>query len=202
VRLTVWQVAPVCRVVGSFTRRGHTGANRIRFNGRFHGRRLPAGTYVVELRAKRSKVVHVTIAIFASGKPSRSAIRAARTTDVCGAQSLTANPLTGGLPFSSASPPHANKVVSSGVEAVQTVSRSLRHADSAFAPGSLAHHVAKNPIVIVCLGLALLLLGMAALPQEALPDPRLAVLVTHRRAAFAAAGGAVFMLGVLLLALD
>src|SRR5207247_7444207 len=47
---TVVQVSPVCRTAGSFSVVGHRGINRVRFNGRLHGRRLPPGTYRIGAR--------------------------------------------------------------------------------------------------------------------------------------------------------
>src|SRR5207248_5495432 len=104
VRFTVVEVFPLCRVVGSFTVRGHAGRNRFRFNGRVHGKRLPAGTYQIGLRTKRGRLLRVTIAIFDAPISSTSAVAAARTRNVCGATAFLSS-----LPGFSLLPPVEGK---------------------------------------------------------------------------------------------
>src|SRR5207247_140257 len=81
---TVVQVSPVCRTAGSFSVVGHRGINRVRFNGRLHGRRLPPGTYRIGARTGHSQAaLHLVVVIVDSGTPSSTALAAARHSDVC-----------------------------------------------------------------------------------------------------------------------
>ncbi len=49
---------------------------------------------------------------------------------------------------------------------------------------------AANPVVIALLALAVLILGLAALPRAAVPDPRVTALVAEHRVALTTAGTA------------
>ena len=47
IHFTVLSQGPDCRRLGSFSRQGRRGVNRVRFFGRLHGRPLPPGTYTL-----------------------------------------------------------------------------------------------------------------------------------------------------------
>jgi len=66
----------------------------------------------------------------------------------------------------------------------------------------LAKEIGKNPFAFVALGLAVLLLGLAAVPQAAVPGPRTADLLARRRSAMILAGGVAFATGVIILTLS
>jgi len=193
----VVEVFPLCRVVGVFTVRGHAGINRFRFKGRVHGKRLPAGTYQIGLRTKSARLLRVTIAIFDSVVGSPSAVTAARKRNVCGAamsfsfsSALGFGPtvVEGGSAAAGSSSPSGTKHVL-GVDV------------TALAPQILAKEIGKNPFVIVALGLAVLLFGLAAVPEAATPGPRTADLLARQRSAMILAGGVAIAVGVILLAL-
>jgi hypothetical protein len=195
VRFTVVEVFPHCRVVGSFTVRGHAGINRFRFNGRVHGKRLPAGTYQIGLRTSHGRLLRVTIAIFDS-VVSPSAVVAARKRNVCGATtSFSSSPgfgLTGVEGRSAA----AGSSSSSGSNHVLGVDV------TALAPQNLAKEIGKSPFAIVALSLAVLLLGLAAVPKAATPGRRAADLLARRRSVMFLAGGVAFSASVIILALS
>jgi hypothetical protein len=67
-----------------------------------------------------------------------------------------------------------------------------------FSPANLAKN-ATDPLAIAVLGAAILLLGLAALPAAAIPDPRLTDVVVRHRAEVVVAGAAAFVAGVLAL---
>ena len=67
-----------------------------------------------------------------------------------------------------------------------------------FSPTNLAKN-ATDPLAIAVLGAAILLLGLAALPATAIPDPHLADLLARHRAEVVVAGAAAFVAGVLAL---
>ena len=67
---------------------------------------------------------------------------------------------------------------------------------------SLAKEIGKSPFAMVVLGLAVLLLGLAAVPQAATPGPRTADLLARRRSAMILAGGVAIAAGVIFLGLS
>jgi hypothetical protein len=83
-RFTIVRVYPSCKRVGSFTVRANPGVNRVRFNGRFRGRPLAAGTYrlFIQTRGQAPTVVAVTMVI-ARGKASQAFVRRALTANSC-----------------------------------------------------------------------------------------------------------------------
>lgn len=83
-RVTIFRVFPSCRRIGAFGVRADRGVNRVRFAGRFRGRRLPDGGYrlIVRVRGASRSVAAIPIVI-ASGRSSRTEIRRARRTVVC-----------------------------------------------------------------------------------------------------------------------
>jgi hypothetical protein len=196
VRFTVVEVFPLCRVVGSFTVRGHAGRNRFRFNGRVRGKHLPAGTYQIGLRTKRGRLLRVTIAIFDTPVGSRSAVASARTRNVCGAPTTAFS----ALPGLTLLPPVEGK----SAEAAASVSRSSSHhvlGVDVTAPRNLVREIGKNPLALVALGLAVLLLGTAAVPQAAMAGDRAAFVLARQRPALVLAGGMALTVGILLLSL-
>jgi hypothetical protein len=198
VRFTVVEVFPLCRVVGVFTVRGHAGINRFRFNGRVHGKRLPAGTYQIGLRTKRARLLRVTIAIFDSVVGSPSVVTAARKRNVCGAAMS--------FSFSSALGFGPTVVEGRSAAAGSSSPSGTKHVlgvdVTALAPQILAREIGKNPFAIIALGLAVLLLGLAAVPQAATPGPRIADLLARQRSLMILAGGVAIAVGVILLALS
>ena len=190
------EVFPLCRVVGHFTVRGHAGINRYRFNGRVQGKRLPAGTYQIGLRARRGRLLRVTIAIFDSAVRSPSAVAAARKRNVCGAttsfSSYLSFPPTGvegrSATGGSSSPSGSNHVL--GVDV------------TALAPRNLVEEIGKSPFAILALVLTVLLLGLAAVPRAATLGPRTGDLLARRRPVMILAGGAAFAASVIILALS
>jgi hypothetical protein len=199
----VVQVFPHCRVVGVLTVRGHAGVNRFRFNGRVHGKKLPAGTYQVGLRTRRARLLRVTIAIFDSPVGSPSEVAAARKLNVCGA--TTSSPFSSSLGLGP-----TGGVGLTGVEGRSTAAASSTASRAnyvlgvnvtALAPQHLAREIGKNPFAIAALALAVLLLGLSAVPQAATPGPRTADLLARQRPVMILAGGAAIAAAVLFLAL-
>jgi hypothetical protein len=194
----VVEVFPLCRVVGVLTVRGHAGINRFRFNGRVHGKRLPAGTYQIGLRTKHARLLRVTIAIFDSVVGSPSAVAAARKRNVCGA--------TTSFSFSSSLGFGPTVVEGRSAAAGSSSSSGSKHVlgvdVTALAPQILAKEIGKSPLAMVMLGLAVLLLGLAAVPQAATPGPRTADLLARRRSAMILAGGVAIAAGVIFLGLS
>ena len=93
---------------------------------------------------------------------------------------------------SSASPGPPNGLTGqSGTNDSETggVAGTSRTSASPFAPSEVTKHV-TNPLVIAALAAAVLLLGLAALPKEAIPDPRLTDALARHRVEVVLAGAA------------
>jgi hypothetical protein len=56
---------------------------------------------------------------------------------------------------------------------------------------------AIRPLAVILLGVAILLLGLAALPREAVPDPRLNDVLVRHRPEIAAGGAAAMVTGII-----
>jgi hypothetical protein len=196
VRFTVLQVFPLCRVVGSFTVRGHAGLNRFRFNGRVHGKRLGPGTYQIGLRTKGGRLLRVTIAIFSAAGISPSAVVTARQRNVCGSTAASSST----FPGFTLQPPVEGRFAT----AAATSSRS--NADSSLGvtglPHSVVQEIGKNPFALLALGLAVLMLGVAAIPQAATPRGRMGELLVRERSVLALGGGAALAVGAIIVALS
>jgi hypothetical protein len=196
VRFTVVQVFPLCRVVGSFTVRGHAGINRFRFNGRVHGTRLDPGTYQVGLRSKRGRLLRLTIALFDAPDASPSAVATARERNVCGSTSASVS-----FPGSTLLPPIGD--ARAATEVVSPPGPSSHHVlgIDVTAPRNVVKEIGKNPIAIVALGLAVFLLAIAAVPQAAIPGRRAADLLVRERSALFLAGALALTIGLVILSL-
>jgi len=182
----------LCRVVGSFTVSGHIGVNRVRFNGRVHGKHLPSGTYQIGLRTKRGRLFRVTIAVFDGPVPSPSAIVTARRRNVCGA-TVAFSPFSG----STLRPP-----IDAGAAAAVAISTKSSPSHvlgvDVTAPRDFVKDIGKNPFALAALALAVLLLAFAAIPEAVTPRGRAADLLGRERFALTLGGAAALAVGVIL----
>ena len=171
-----------CELTRKFSVRGHSGLNRIRFRGRVHGRRLPAGVYRVRAWSHGKTVLRtrllvrgpVTFCFPAGGASSEDILGLA---SVFGGSPKQPGTGAGGkagpppVPSASNPPPHG----SGGVLGAHV---------SKVIPGSPETQVA---LLIVLLG-AILLLAVGAVPRNVVPHAGAAAFVARRRAIFAAGG--------------
>jgi hypothetical protein len=204
VRVTVVQVAPECRSLGTFTVRGRAGVNRVVFGGRLHGRPLPVGTYRLSARARGRALLGVTIVVSAT-RPSARALARARAANACMVFRVT-----------SSIPVEARGPVGTPARAV-AADPQTGQAHSASAVGSVPGKAAlpraqalgaqfgkvadgrdlTHAFLVAAAALAILLLGLAALPEAALAEPRLAAVVETRRIELALAGASTLLSAVL-----
>jgi hypothetical protein len=195
VRFTVVEVFPACRVIGSFTVRGHAGVNRLRFNGRVQKKRLRAGTYQIGLHTRRGRLLRVTIAIFDGPVHSSSAVAAAKQRNVCRSTAAFS-------PFSGLTlwPPIAAQPA---LALPSSTGSNVHHVlgVDVTAPREVLTKIGKNPFALVALGLAVLLLAAAAVPQAATPRGRAADLLVRERSTLVLAGAVALAVGVLIVAL-
>jgi hypothetical protein len=203
VSFTVFQVSPVCGVAGRFAVHGHPGVNRVRFNGKVQRRQLAPGTYRIDARTRGgTRVLQVTIVIVSAEMPSASELRAARHSNVCGA-TLAAFATRTSAGFTAISRalhgPRKSSIVRSQ-NLTGTGPRGHRSSAAPFSPARVSQN-ATNPFVVAAFGVAVLLLGLAALPQRAVPDPRLNDMLVRHRVDLALAGGGALAAALLALAL-
>jgi len=166
-RVEIVQVAPSCRRVGTLTLRGRAGVNRFRFAGRFRGRALPPGTYVLSAAGKR-----VPVAVRRSGPPVR--LRTLATNACSFAAAVETHPGESRLrstgiaaPIRETPPPRPDPrrdvLGFSGVaEAAESIAE-------------------LHPAFFVLLGLAVALLAIASIPSTVIPHPAAATAVAKRR---------------------
>lgn len=189
VLFTATQVAPSCRLAGSFSVAGHAGLNRLAFRGRVNGHVLAPGTYKISARVPGKRtVLHVVLVIVDSGTPSPSVVAMARRSDVCRAAARGFAVSSAGTAANGSGTRGEAAPTTSGNSASRSNGPTSGTAGETFTLQSAApfsadriSRNARNPLVIFTLAAAILLLGLAALPRNAIPDPRMTdVLVRHR----------------------
>ena len=202
VSLTVTQVSPRCSVEGTISLRGHRGINRVTFTGRLGHRSLPPGTYQISARTPRSGPVLVaTVVIVGSGRPSHAQLETAMRRNVCTAQ--TASRVLGTA--AADGPQNAQALGAKSQKGSEQVSGAVAGASHTQASGytpTNARGRVSNPLVLIALVAAVVLLGTAALPHRVIPSPRLTVAVMEHRAVIAAAGAAAFAAAIVALAVS
>lgn len=185
---TVNQVSPACVGVGHFSVGGHAGLNRVPFAGVVHGQRLAPGTYRIAIRTRSGRTVRrVTLVVVGGSAPSLDELHALRAENSCRGTSGTASPTTTS-PSSAATAAAPTKPL--GPQKLPQPKTSAESLGPAHAPnlhsGVLGSSVAKTartlqPALVALLALAILLLGTASLPREAVPGPRVHdALARHR----------------------
>jgi hypothetical protein len=193
--IRVDKLAPRCASVGAFRIRGHAGRNVIRFRGRLHGRKLHPGTYrlLVHPRAQRAHVLTgVTIVIL--DRPTAPAHLAS---------AHAANACPKGLSPFQREAAHATPKHPTGGVAGVTASEHPREPDEgAFsAPVTAAvrtlNDAAKGipPALFAMAALAVLLLGVASMPQP-IRTSRAGAMLVHKRGSIALAGAAALAMAI------
>jgi hypothetical protein len=182
-------VSPACVAIGHFTAAGRAGLNRVRFAGVVHGHQLAAGTYRISIRTASGHVVRrVTLVVVDGPAPSANELRALRAANSCPTDSGTGTATTStSTPTSAATGVATPGSQQGSAEAIVPPTPKLH--------GILGSSVAKTarairPLLVVLLAFAILLLGAASLPREAVPDPRMHDLLARHRLEVAALGGA------------
>jgi hypothetical protein len=190
---TVNQVSPACVGIGHFTVAGHAGLNRVRFAGVVHGRRLVPGTYRIAIRTASGRVLRrVTLVVVDGSAPSRAELRSLRAANTCEAGSGTASTTaaTGTL-----TPLASQKLPGPPAASQQLAAEGLAPHGPNLHSGVLASSVEKaarviRPLLVALFALAIILLGLASLPREAVPEPRMHYLLARHRVELAGLGAA------------
>jgi hypothetical protein len=193
------ELSPECRYVGQFLVRGRAGRNEVRFGGRLRGRSLEPGTYRLTAhprgnRARRLTGATVVILEHPLGPAEIAAARARNTCPGGTPPSLRSAPIA---PASERGDPTA------GVAGVQASETPRRPYEDEALGGPLAAAVetlqsaaeAVPPVLFALALLAVLLLGVAAMPQPMRASRASAALV-HHRGTIALAGVGVLMAAI------
>jgi hypothetical protein len=194
VYFVVTQLSPDCEIVGRFSIRGKQGLNRVPFYGRIGRRTLEPGTYRLAAHTRRRPTLARITLVVVDQAPTPAQLRTAQAANVCPADSaLTAAVVSGGGPSAapaSTSNGGAASVVPSGPKVGSGAGAVLGN-DIAKVARSL------QPLLIALLGVAILLLGAASLPQPATPLSRFSDGLARHRVALASLG-AVALVGAAL----
>jgi hypothetical protein len=182
VEFVVTRLAPDCRVVGKFRVAGRAGLNRVQFRGRIGRRVLRAGTYRVTARTLRGATpVRVDLVIVGQPNPLPGELAAARAANACAAVDRKgwSSAEAGGL-----GPPATTP---NGTDSESAFSRV---GDVLGVQFTKAVDTVQEvpPFLFFVLGLAIALLGLAALPGRAAPNLRLQKLLAYHRELVALAG--------------
>lgn len=188
----VVQVSPECRRVGRFRVRGKAGRNRVVFRGRVGRTVLSPGTYTIRAKAGRRRVVDARFVVVS--RRDRGEIASARTANACnGAAAVTAaaSSFIGAAGGAGSKGPGAEQRSRSDTTGPTAQSRSKKGALGARFAQEAADQVASTPLwFLALLGLAIMLLAVAALPLRATPSPKAAAILAQRRDVIAFAGAA------------
>jgi hypothetical protein len=202
------EIAPECRYVGRFIARGRAGRNSVRFRGRLRGRQLEAGTYrlTAHPRGRRAQpLTGVTVAIL-DGSPGPAEIATANARNTCPdgiPPSLRGAGVAAAGAASGTDPAGGESTQAGGVAGVQASAADRRpYQDDSSGPFAAASETLQSaadavpPVLFALALLAVLLLGLAAMPQPVRASRAGATLV-HHRGALALAGAGVLIAAVL-----
>jgi hypothetical protein len=186
----VQQLSPVCRMVSRFAVAGHAGVNRVRFPRPASGLKLAAGTYRISGRTGRGRLAErVILVVFDHGPPTAGELQAARSANVCPAPTTLAQ-LGGTSTYAQVARP------------LSTPGRPATNGPALKSDslpggvlGSTAAQAARavRPMLVALLAVAIVLLGIASLPQLAFVDRRANQLLARHRIEIAALGAAAFI---------
>jgi hypothetical protein len=188
VEFTVVQVAPDCRQIGRFRVAGHPGVNRVRFRGHIGGRALGPGTYRIKARTLPRGRAVVDTKFVVVERPERRVIVSSRGADACGSRQGSQSPA---LPFSASALGKPKPAAAPArVKAVSHERPSRAHGvlGARFAQDAVGAFKTIPSLLFVLLGIAIGLLGVAALPLRLAPTQRAAMTLALHRGAVALAG--------------
>ncbi len=188
VEFVVVQLAPDCRRVGRFRVAGHPGMNRVRFRGHVGGRPLGPGTYRIKARTLPRGRAVVDTEFVVVERPDRRVIVSSRGADACNSRQ---DSQSSALPFSASTPGTPKAAAAPGrVKRVSDgrPSRARGALGARFAQDAVGAFTSIPNFLFVLLGIAIGLLGVAALPLRLAPTQRAAMTLALHRGAVALAG--------------
>jgi hypothetical protein len=186
--------------VGRFRVRGKAGTNRVRFRGRIGRRALRPGTYRIlgrTLPSRRHVTIETRLVIFGPRTPTRGEAEAARAENACSV--LSSGPIAFDSGRSMKAGTHAGPDAGAGKPKKGSSGGAASRAESG--RGEIDRGVlgtrfdtaedavrSLHPFLYFLLGMAIALLGIAALPARVAPNYRIAALLEHQRGEIAIAG--------------
>ena len=187
VYFVVTQLSPGCEIVGRFSIHGEQGLNRVPFYGRIGKRTLQPGTYRIAAHMRRRPPLARITLVVVDRAPTLAQLRTAQAANVCPAVSPSASE-TGSDGSQSSAPASTGN---GGDDTVVPRGRKVGSGAGAVLGSDIAK-VARSlqPLLLALLGIAILLLGSASLPQPATPTDRLSDGLARHRAAIAGLGAA------------
>ena len=178
VRVTFREVR--CGGTASLTLRGHRGLNRVRFTGRIGRHRLAPGTYRIRVRSHGRTLLRKMLVV-GDGLASCTVERELDAVSFPGATLFTGTPSSPGAH----SDADAARAAAPGALTVRPHHEGVLGTTAARV---LPHSRAARVTLLAELALALLLLGLGALPDRMVPHTAAAAFLARERAIFAAGG--------------
>lgn len=164
--------------------------NRVRFPRPKSKLKLDSGTYRISGQTSSGRLVErVVLVVFDHGPPTASELVAARSANVCPAPARLA-PLGGGSFYAQLASPSSTpeRPAASG-----PVLKSGSLPGGVLGSTAVKAARAVRPILVALLGVAILLLGIASLPELAFVDRRANRLLARHRLEIVALGAAAFI---------
>ena len=178
VRVTFREVR--CGGTASLTLRGNRGLNRVRFTGRIGRHRLAPGTYRIRVRSHGRTLLRKMLVV-GDGLASCTVERELDAVSFPGATLFTGTPSSPGAH----SDADAARAAAPGALTVRPHHEGVLGATAARV---LPHSRAARVALLAVLALAVLLLGLGALPDRMVPHTAAAAFLARERAIFAAGG--------------
>jgi hypothetical protein len=178
VRVTFREVR--CGGTASLTLRGHRGLNRVRFTGRIGRHRLAPGTYRIRVRSHGRTLLRKMLVV-GDGLASCTVERELDAVSFPGATLFTGTPSSPGAH----SDADAARAPAPGALTVRPHHEGVLGATAARV---LPHSRAARVTLLAELALAVLLLGLGALPDRMVPHTAAAAFLARERPIFAAGG--------------
>jgi hypothetical protein len=205
---TVNKVSPVCVGIGRFSVAGHAGLNRVRFSGRVHGQQLDPGTYRISARTAAGRLVRrITLVVVSGSAPTRPELQSLRAANVCSATARRAAAAVRGATSVGGSPLPTQPLPRPITQSAKSASGIVPAHGPNLHSGVLASSADKTarairPLLVALLGLAIVLLAVAALPGAAVAEPRVHDALARHRLEIAGLGAAALVAVALAFLLD
>lgn len=191
VRFVVTKVGAACRPVGSFTVRGRAGANRVPLRARVGRHLLPRGTYRI-LATRGDEWLFAVRIVVARGRIVESEVVPVTSAACTGATRSAGELLTrSGVPFAAFAPLGRAPTSAKAGPAATPQDASPQHEalGAQFARSAAGGGIdLPRALLLAAMGLALLLLAAATLPDQFVPLTALGIVLLRRRAELALAG--------------
>jgi hypothetical protein len=188
IRFTVEQLSPVCQTTGRFSVLGHAGVNRVRFAGRVAGRQLKMGTYRITAETPAGQSLQRVKLVVVRAAPTEAELAALLASNAC--PSSVGSSAMGSTGAVSTGDPSGTRHVPSLSPAEPSGSSSTAPDSGGILGTATVEQAAQaiRPALVGLLVAAILLLGVASLPQLGFADPRINEALARHRLQIAGVG--------------